>query len=110
MKLSSIIEKLNLEIINDSEMNTKEVEGVYIGDLLSVVMARAKPNFLWLTIQTHINIIAVATLVDLAGIIIIEGMEIDKETIEKAKEVGMPLFKTNLSAYDMACRLKEIGL
>ncbi len=110
MKLSSIIDKLNLEIVNSSELEEKEADGVYIGDLLSLVMSKAQKNNLWITIQTHINIVAVATLVDLAGIIIAEGMEIEKDAIEKAKEVGIPLFKTDLSAYDIACKLKEIGL
>ncbi|SCG83770.1 hypothetical protein DW1_2205 [Proteiniborus sp. DW1] len=110
MKLSSIIDKLNVETIAGTGLEEKEVEGVYIGDLLSLVMSKAQRNNLWITIQTHINIVAVATLVDLAGIIIVEGMEIDKDAIEKAKEVGIPLFKTSLSAYEVACKLREFGL
>src|SRR5690554_137716 len=101
MKLSSIIDKLNLEIIVGTELEEKEADGVYIGDLLSLVMSKAHRNNLWITIQTHINIVAVATLVDLAGIIIVEGMEVEKDAIEKAREVGIPLFKTNLSAYEV---------
>ncbi|WIV10571.1 DRTGG domain-containing protein [Proteiniborus sp. MB09-C3] len=110
MKLSSIADKLNLEIVTGPELEEKEVEGVYIGDLLSIVMSKAQQNFLWITIQTHINIVAVATLVDLAGIIIVEGMDIEKDAVEKAREVGIPLFKSKLSAYDIACKLKEIGI
>lgn len=110
MKLSSIIEKLNLEIVVEAELGEKEAEGVFIGDLLSLVMSKAQKNDIWVTIQTHINIVAVATLVDMAGIIVVEGMEIEKDTIEKAKEVGLPLFKTNLSAYEVAYKLREIGL
>lgn len=110
MKLSSIIDKLGLEIVTGTELGEREVEGVYIGDLLSIVMSKAEKNNLWITIQTHINIVAVATLVDLAGIIIVEGMEIEKDAIEKAKEVGIPLLKSNLSAFDVASKLKEIGL
>ena len=110
MKLSSIIDELSLEIVTGTELEEREVEGVYIGDLLSIVMSKAERNNLWITIQTHINIVAVATLVDLAGIIIVEGMEIEKDAIEKAKEVGIPLLKSNLSAFDVASKLKEIGL
>lgn len=110
MKLSEIIEKLELEIVTGFDFSEKQVTGVYIGDLLSLVMSKAQQNYLWITIQTHINIIAVATLVELAGIIIVDGMEIDKDTIEKANEVGIPLIKSNLSAYDVACQLKEIGM
>lgn len=110
MKLCEIIDKMELEVVTEFDLPQKQVEGVYIGDLLSIVMAKAQQNFLWITIQTHINIIAVATLVDLAGIIIVEGMEIEKDTIEKALEVGIPIFKSKLSAYDIACKLREIGV
>lgn len=110
MKLSEVVNKLELEIVTEFYEDEKQVEGVYIGDLLSVVMSNAKQNNIWITIQTHINIIAVATLVDLAGIIVVEDMEIDKDTIDKANEVGIPLMKSNLSAYDVACKLNEIGL
>ena len=110
MKLSLIAEKLNLETVASSKLDEKEVEGVYIGDLLSLVMSKAQRNNIWITIQTHINIVAVASLVDLAGIIIVEGMELEKDAIEKAMEVDIPLFRTNLSAYEVACKLKEIGL
>lgn len=110
MKLSSIIDKLSLEIVTGTELEEREVKGVYIGDLLSIVMSRAEKNNLWITIQTHINIVAVATLVDLAGIIIVEGMEIEKDAIAKAKEVGIPLLKSSQSAFDIASKLKEIGL
>ncbi|MFA5524424.1 MAG: DRTGG domain-containing protein [Tissierellales bacterium] len=110
MKLSTIIDKLNLEVVVGTELEEREAEGVYIGDLLSIVMSKAEKNNLWITIQTHINIIAVATLVDLSGIIIVEGMEIEKDAIEKAKEVGIPLLKSRLSAFEVTSKLKEIGL
>ncbi|WP_352418822.1 AraC family transcriptional regulator [Proteiniborus sp.] len=110
MNLSEIVDKIELEVVTEFELPIRQVEGIYIGDLLSIVMSKAQQNFLWITIQTHINIIAVATLVDLTGIIIVEGMEIEKDTIDKAMEVGIPLFKTNLSAYEIACKLREIGV
>ncbi len=110
MKLSEVTDKLKIEVVTELELESRQVDGVYIGDLLSIVMSKAQRNYLWITIQTHVNIIAVATLVDLAGIIIVEGMEIEKDTIEKAKEVGIPLFKSKLSSYEVACKLKEIGI
>lgn len=110
MYLSTIIDKIGLELVTDFDLGSRQAEGVYIGDLLSIVMSKAQQNFLWITIQTHINIIAVATLVDLAGIIIAEGMEIEKDTIEKATEVSIPIFKSKLSAYEVACKLNEIGV
>lgn len=87
-----------------------EIEGVYIGDLLSIVMSKAKKNYAWITIQTHINIVAVAELLELACIIVVENMEVDDDTLLKAKELKIPVFKTSESAYQMACRIYELGI
>lgn len=109
MKSIDFAENLNLELLfsTDKDMN---VEGVYIGDLLSIVMAKAKQNFAWITIQTHINIVAVADLLDLCCIIVVENMDVEEETLEKAKELGIPIFKTKDSAYSVACNLFKMGI
>ncbi|MGB4439810.1 MAG: serine kinase, partial [Sedimentibacter sp.] len=78
--------------------------------LLSIVMSKAKQNFIWVTIQTHINIIAVAELLDLACIIIVENMNIEKDALEKAKELGIPIYKTEKSAYQVSCDLCNMGI
>ena len=77
MKLSKIIQELNLDIVAGYNDIDKEVKGVYIGDLLSLVMARAQEEDIWITIQTHVNIVAVATLVNMSAILVAEGMNID---------------------------------
>ncbi len=109
MKISKIIDELSLEVVGGYN-EEKKVEGVYIGDLLSLVMAKAKSNQIWITIQTHINIIAVGSLVDLSGVLIAEGMEIEEETLEKASEIGIPILRSTLSAYELACKLYELGI
>ena len=86
------------------------VEGVYIGDLLSIVMSKAKENYIWITIQTHINIMAVAELLDIGCIIIVENMEVEPDALEKAKELDIPIFKTKESAYQVACKLNNMGI
>lgn len=80
-----------------------EFENVYIGDLLSVVMSKAKENSVWLTIQTHLNIVAVAELVEFKCIILVEGMKAEKATIEKANELDIPIIETDKSAYEVSC-------
>lgn len=109
MEISNFAEQLKLSTLFEPNKEIN-IEGVYIGDLLSIVMAKAKQNFAWITIQTHINIIAVAELLDLSCIIVVENMEIEQETIEKAKELGIPVFKTSESAYKIACRLYSMGI
>lgn len=109
MNLNKIIKELELEILTENNVE-KDVKGVYIGDLLSLVMANAKKDNLWITIQTHLNVIAVATLVGLSAVLIAEGMEVEDETIRKANEVGMPVLRSKLGAYELACRLYKLGV
>ena len=102
------VEKIGGEIIvENSKMNPK---GIYIGDLLSLVMGKARADDLWITIQGHLNIVAVASLVDLSGIVVVEGMEIEADTILKAREEDICLIKTNKSAYEVAKICFEMGL
>ena len=107
MKVTELAKRLNLSLLVENEIN---IEGVYIGDLLSIVMAKAKNNYAWITIQTHINIIAVAELLELCCIIIVENMEVDFDTLDKAKELNIPIFKTSETAYDVACKLYNMGI
>ncbi|WP_326909360.1 DRTGG domain-containing protein [Sedimentibacter sp. MB31-C6] len=109
MKNLDLASNLKLEplLVTNKEI---QIEGVYIGDLLSIAMSKAKENFLWITIQTHVNIVAIAELLDLSCIIIVEGMEIEDETLNKAKELDIPIFKTKDSAYQVACRLHTMGI
>jgi len=109
MKSAELAKKLELASLTDTE---KEIiiEGVYIGDLLSIVMSHAKQDYAWITIQTHINVMAVAELLDLSCIIIVENMEIETDALEKAIELDIPVFKTKESAYQVACRLYNMGI
>ena len=108
MNIKDVIKKLELkEATNIS--NDIDFENVYIGDLLSVVMSNAEENSIWITIQTHLNIVAVADLIDIAGIIVVEDMEVDKDTVEKANELEIPILTTDKSAYEAACEIYQIN-
>ena len=109
MKITDIVSILGVESLVDSKKEIN-IEGVYIGDLLSIVMTKAKQNFAWITIQTHINIMAVAELLELSCIIIVENMEMEPSALEKAIELDIPVFKTKESAYQVACKLYNMGI
>lgn len=109
MNCLEFAEKLQLTPLCEKEGDI-EIEGVYIGDLLSIVMAKAKKNYVWITIQTHINIVAIAELLELSCIIVVENMAVDNDTLDKAKELNIPIFKTSESAYQVACRLLDMGI
>lgn len=110
MKIIDLIKELDLVKITDSFDANSEFTGVYIGDLLSLVMSRAKQGDLWITIQTHINVVAVADLLDLSAILIVEGIEIDEETVAKANDLGLPILQTKISAYEAACAINRLGI
>lgn len=109
MKLKQIIEILDLELLQEADL-AREVQGCYLGDLLSNVMARAREDDLWLTVQTHRNVVAVAQLLNLAGIVFLEGHLPKKETLLKAAEEGIPLLATSKSAFQLAGKLYQSGL
>ena len=105
MKLKEIVEKLQLRVLTGQDRLETEVTGGYASDLLSDVMANAKGGNLWITLQTHENIIAVAKLRDLAGIIIINNRKPDEETLRRAKEENVPLLCSAEIAFRIAGKL-----
>jgi len=110
MKLEEVARHLSLEVCAAAARLGTEVTGGYVSDLLSYVMARAKEGNLWVTVQSHPNIVAVASLVNLAGIIITEGGRPDAGTVEKAEQEGVPILTTQLTSYEVAGRLWELGV
>lgn len=105
MKLIEIAKELDLKVRAAEENAAREVTGGYVGDLLSDVMGNGREGQVWITRQTHQNIVAVADLKDLAGIILVNRCEPAAETVEKANEAGIPLFVSSLSAFELAGRI-----
>lgn len=108
MKLKEIIEKLQLKILTGQDILDVEVTGGYTSDLLSDVIANSKQGNIWITLQTHQNIIAVAKLKDLAGIIIVNNREPDEETLVKAREENVPLLCSGNIAFEISGKLYEL--
>ena len=110
MKIKDIIEPLALNIITGKKHLDKSITDGYVGDLLSVVMGKAPEDCAWITVQSHINIIAVATLADVGCIIVSEGFTIDEDAIEKAIEENVVLLSSKESSYHIAKKLGQMGL
>lgn len=109
MQLNDILKKTNLKCVNHAHID-KEVSTVYIGDLLSFVMANGKSQALWITVQRHINVIAVAELNEFSGIVFVEGVMPDEQTILKAEELDIPLFVSENDTYQLTKLFHSIGL
>jgi predicted transcriptional regulator len=108
MKLEEVIEKADLKALTNVE--AREVEGVFISDMLSDVMTGAEPGNLWLTVQTHTNIVSAANLVDLAAVVITSGKQLPQATIDLANRYHVVILSTPRKAFELAAKLVEIGL
>ena len=98
----SLLEGFGVVAMPDGE---REIKGVYIGDLLSWVMGRAKADDAWITIMSNINIIAVASLADTACVILAEGVSLDASVIEIANAKGVNILTAAMPAYETAMAL-----
>lgn len=109
MTLSQIATRLNLKPKNDAKPESVVAFG-YASDLLSDVLANAKKGTIWVTNQKHQNVVGVAVMLDLAGVVIAGGMEPDENTLEKSRDERVPLYTTDQSLFDVAGKLYELGL
>jgi predicted transcriptional regulator len=103
--VKELVERLNLQVSAGQKGLDRKICGGYCGDLLSNVMGKSPEGCVWLTVQTHQNIVAVAVLKEMAAIVITGGYEPDKETVEKADMEGIPLLLWDGSAFDLAGRI-----
>lgn len=106
MTVKELVQKFKLEVVAGPALE-KEVEGAYIGDLLSNVMARADKNNLWLTVQGHQNVVAVALLVELSAVILVEDFDYEKNAVERACQKKVNLLKSTKKSYELSCELNE---
>lgn len=104
MIAKELMDILPIQLETSSDQLNQKITGVYCGDLLSLVMANAKDGNIWITIQNHINVVAVASLVGIAAIIVVEGIPVEQQVIDKAEEEDIVIFTTKNSAYDIASK------
>ena len=110
MKLTELIQKLNLGVRSAKARLEREVTGGYASDLLSDVIANSKEGNIWVTLQVHHNIVAVASMKDLAGIILVNGREPEQETIEKAEAGNIAIMVTEMPTFELVGRLYNLGV
>lgn len=105
MKLNEVIEKLGLKPLTPSPDAACTVRGGYVCDLLSDVMGHAEADTVWITMQVHRNVVAVASLKELAAVVLVNGALPDEQTLAEAREEGVALLSTSMSAFEAAGRL-----
>lgn len=111
MNLQEIIQSLNLILLTDpKDFASIQPEAGYTSDLLSCVMAGAPRGGIWVTLQAHLNIIAVAALLELCAVIVTEGAEPDPATINRANQEGITLLSTTEKTFTVVGKLWEMGV
>lgn len=111
MNLQNIIDDLQLNVLTEPrDFSSINPQGAYTSDLLSCVMAGAKSGNIWVTLQAHLNIVAVASMLDVAAVIITENAQPDEATLAKANEQGVILLSTPKFSYEICGRLWEMNL
>ncbi len=106
MKVSQIEEKLGYELVNMGE--DRDIEDIFCGDLLSLVMGRAKSGDAWITVMGNINCAAVAVLTDVSCIILSEGTYADEQLLKRAKTEDISVFRTFDSSAAAVIKLSKL--
>ena len=104
MTTGEYAERLGLTVVLEGEPKT--VSGCYIGDLLSWVMGKAQAGQIWLTVMSNTNVAAVASMTDVAAVVLCEGAAAEEGLIARAEKLGLPVYATSLPIFDLACRTK----
>lgn len=107
--VKELIEKMELTPLTN--MNDEvEISDGCVCDLLSWVMARGEEGMAWITVQTHLNVVAVALLHDFACVIIPESIDVPEATLEKAREERITILSSSKTAYSLCCEMCKLGI
>jgi hypothetical protein len=106
MNTTDLQQKLSLTHLAGGD-EPRELDGCYIGDLLSWVMGRAGEANVWITVMGNINSIAVAKLADIGCIVLCEDAPLDEEARQRADVNGIPVYSSSLPAYPLALKVEE---
>lgn len=102
MKVSELVKELNLEVFSGAAGLEREVMGGYVSDLLSDVMGNASEGDVWVTLQTHRNVVAIASLKELACVLLVSSLVPEENTVNHSNEEGIPVLGTSLSTFEIA--------
>ena len=109
MKVKEICEKLGLTVYVEGN-GDQEVERGVVGDLLSFIMRTAPDGAVWVTIQNHVNVAAVAVLKDITFVVLASGREPLQELIDSCSKENITLASSQLDAFKLCGKLYELGL
>ncbi|MDD2344605.1 MAG: DRTGG domain-containing protein [Bacteroidales bacterium] len=108
MKVIELAAKLGLKVMGGQDGLNKEVKAGYTSDLLSDVMGNVEAGSIWVTLQTHKNVMAVASLKDLSAIVIVNNYAPDQDLINQSEEEGIPVLVTSDKAFEISAKIYNL--
>jgi serine kinase of HPr protein (carbohydrate metabolism regulator) len=110
MHVRELLEHSNLTLLNNPDTLDNDIKGIFASDLLSHVMGQANEGDILVTVLTNINVLGVASLLDLSAVVFTHNAEVLKPIIDKANELGIPLLRTSLSTAKTVLLLSTLGV
>ncbi len=108
MTVKDLSERLQLTVFGGHEGLNNEISGGYTSDLLSDVMGFAAAGNVWITLQTHKNVMAIASLRELAAIVLVKGFTPDDDMLAQANEEGIPVLGSKEQAFELSARIYNL--
>jgi len=108
MTIRELIKQLDLSVYSGEQALDKEFQGAYCSDLLSDVIGNAQEEQLWITLQTHKNVLAIASLKDICAIILVNKHQPNEDTKKASNEEEIPILGTRLSAFEICGQLYQL--
>ena len=110
MKVQALMAALSAQNVVEGANLDAEVSCGYSCDLLSWVLGHGKPGMAWITVQSHMNVIAVAVLLEMACVILPEGVELEEASLKKAQEEDLPVLRSNQTAFALSAMMVAAGI
>jgi len=110
MTISDLLKEIPMEVICGNDNLDVEISRGFSSDMMSNVIAKGGEGDLWITFQTHMNVIAIAQLKKMAGIILIQDRKLIPKALEKAESIGLPVLESPLGAFELGGRLYNLGI
>lgn len=110
MTIREFLALTDSKLLTEGADAEKRITCGYCCDLLSWVMSHGAQGMAWITVQTHMNVVAVATLMDMTAVIVPEGIQVDADVVAKAGEESIALISSNLTAYELCGLMVQAGV
>ncbi len=107
MKVKDLIQAGDFQVLNEGDNPDRELTVPYCCDLLSVAMGRMPSDSAWVTVMGNVNTLAVATLADASCIVLAEGSNLDEPSLNKAREQGITVFRTEMPIFSAALMIHD---